>query len=376
MSVFAAALSSALAAGCREQEQIATRTEPHMARELAPEPEPPKPPADLKPGRLIGALLPQGDSTWFFKILGPDAAVAKQSPAVKEFLTKIRIEADKPKYDLPKGWRERPGDSNRFVTLLLDEETPPTELAISRFPGGQDLAENISRWRGQVNLPKLSPEETTKLAQTITTAAGPATWVELVGTYSPSTSAMPPFAGGMGGAGPLRGVGPLAPGAQMPADHPPIGGANGAGAPAAAQTDPRLKYDVPSDWRVGAPSAFVIAAFSIADGSEQLRVTVSEARGSMLDNINRWRVQELQMPPIDEDQMKAAETKLKVDGREAYYVELIGPANPGPQQATFAVVVPQASGMNWFFKMKGDAPLAQRRREQFSKFVSSIRFVE
>ena len=82
------------------------------------------------------------------------------------------------------------------------------------------------------------------------------------------------------------------------------------------------------------------------------------------------------MPPIDEEQMKAAETKLKVDGREAYYVELIGPANPGPQQATFAVVVPQASGMNWFFKMKGDAPLAQRRREQFSKFVSSIRFVE
>ena len=62
-----------------------------MARELEPEPEPPKPPADLKPGRLIGALLPHGDTTWFFKILGPDAAVAKQSPAVKEFLTKIRI---------------------------------------------------------------------------------------------------------------------------------------------------------------------------------------------------------------------------------------------------------------------------------------------
>jgi hypothetical protein len=40
--------------------------------------------------RLIGAFVPYEGATWFFKLLGPDAVVAKQKPAFLEFLKTIK----------------------------------------------------------------------------------------------------------------------------------------------------------------------------------------------------------------------------------------------------------------------------------------------
>jgi hypothetical protein len=40
--------------------------------------------------RLVGAMVPFGGSTWFFKLLGPDAVVAKEKPAFLAFLQTVR----------------------------------------------------------------------------------------------------------------------------------------------------------------------------------------------------------------------------------------------------------------------------------------------
>jgi hypothetical protein len=50
----------------------------------------------LSPGtgpatRLVGAIVPVGNSTWFFKLLGPDAVVAKEKPAFLEMLQSVKI---------------------------------------------------------------------------------------------------------------------------------------------------------------------------------------------------------------------------------------------------------------------------------------------
>lgn len=42
------------------------------------------------PTRIIGAVVPVGGETWFFKLMGPDALVAKEKPAFREFLNTIR----------------------------------------------------------------------------------------------------------------------------------------------------------------------------------------------------------------------------------------------------------------------------------------------
>src|SRR4051812_43352271 len=42
------------------------------------------------PTRLVGAVVPNNGETWFFKLMGPDALVAKEKPAFLEFLRTVR----------------------------------------------------------------------------------------------------------------------------------------------------------------------------------------------------------------------------------------------------------------------------------------------
>jgi len=37
--------------------------------------------------RLLGAILPHGDSTWFVKLMGPEAAVADAKKSFDDFVT-------------------------------------------------------------------------------------------------------------------------------------------------------------------------------------------------------------------------------------------------------------------------------------------------
>jgi len=41
------------------------------------------------PTRLLGAVVPHNGETWFFKLMGPDALVAAQKPAFREFLRTV-----------------------------------------------------------------------------------------------------------------------------------------------------------------------------------------------------------------------------------------------------------------------------------------------
>jgi hypothetical protein len=46
--------------------------------------------ANMVPTRILGAIVPVGSETWFFKMTGPDALVAKEKPAFMEFLKTVR----------------------------------------------------------------------------------------------------------------------------------------------------------------------------------------------------------------------------------------------------------------------------------------------
>jgi hypothetical protein len=45
------------------------------------------------PKRLLGAIVPFGDGTWFFKLLGPDAVVAANRQAFLDFLRTVKPSA-------------------------------------------------------------------------------------------------------------------------------------------------------------------------------------------------------------------------------------------------------------------------------------------
>jgi hypothetical protein len=45
--------------------------------------------------RILGAMIPHGGATWFVKLIGPDALVAKEKPAFMAFLNTIQAPAAK-----------------------------------------------------------------------------------------------------------------------------------------------------------------------------------------------------------------------------------------------------------------------------------------
>jgi hypothetical protein len=320
------------------------------------------------PGRLLAALVPHGGQTWTFKLLGDAEAVGRHAADVRKFVEAVAFERDQPKWTLPPNWRMKtpPGDM-RFATLLVGDENPPLELAVSILPGGQDVAANVNRWRGQMGLPPQSAAEAEKSAATLTTPAGPARWVDVAGEYDPKAS-MAPFAAMAGGMN--------RPSGELPAGHPPLPNIPSVPPAAMSPDDLPVRFQVPAGWRPSPPPQFAVAAFTVGDENEEAVVSVSSASGGLLPNVNRWRSQ-LGLPEVDENALDTLATKMKVAGRDGTLVEIIGLARlGGEQKATYVVMVDEAPGTTWFIKMTGDATVAFREREKFLSFAQSLKFVE
>jgi hypothetical protein len=158
-----------LAAGCAEEEGISHYKVP-------------KPP----PQRLLGAIIPHGDTTWFFKLVGPQPAIANHEKEFKQFIASVRF-PDKPEmpitYNPPEGWREiNSREKTRHQTFALG--TPDSRLELSVTPLGAEgetrsLLKNVNRWRGQLGLPNVTEAELGKLTETIKVAGEAATLVDL-----------------------------------------------------------------------------------------------------------------------------------------------------------------------------------------------------
>jgi hypothetical protein len=162
------------------------------------------------PIRMLGAIVPFGSSTWFFKLTGPDALVANEKPAFLAFLKTLKVStqplsapvnapaapiavapAPAPvaatpapaasdmantavktargpglKWSAPAHWQEKPASSMRKATYGISGPKGAAELAITAFPGdvGGDLP-NLNRWRGQLSLP---PVEEAQYAANVT----------------------------------------------------------------------------------------------------------------------------------------------------------------------------------------------------------------
>jgi hypothetical protein len=323
-----------------------------------------------EPARLLGALLQAGGRTWVFKVSAPKDWVTPHVDAVRKFVESVRFQDAAPIFDVPATWKEEPPGPMRYKTFVIDATTQPhVELAISELPGEQDLAANIQRWRGQLKMPTASNEEALAGVKDLTTPAGPAKWVDLEGVYSPDK--MPPFAGGAmaGGNAPRPGAG------ELPPDHPPLPKVNQGAAPVMARTSPvgsPVKYEAPEEWTPIAPPQFTIAAFEVVDGPKNLRVTISNAQGDQLSNVNRWRVQQLGLPAIDASGLETAITKMKIGDRQGDYIELLGPS--GERQTAIFVGMVAGDEGTWFIKLMGDASVAERQRGNFNRFLASLRF--
>ena len=159
-------------------------------------------PAVTGPTRIIGAIVPIGGTSWFFKMIGPDEVVAGQRETFRNFVAGIRAvtpsspapslsEVADPHagvpgapplrspgpdamnasavapppgqhgftFDTPAGWEPQSTSQFRLASFSVPGDgVPAADVSVSAFPGmaGQDLG-NVNRWRSQVGLGPVDP---------------------------------------------------------------------------------------------------------------------------------------------------------------------------------------------------------------------------
>lgn len=295
---------------------------------------------------MLAAIVLRPSQGWFFKLFGAEEAVNAHTDEFEAFLKSVHFQDDAtPEWSLPDGWTQKPGDQFRYTTLAIDGT--PLEVTVSTLSRG-DVDEtdyvlsNVNRWRGQVGLGNIAPNELPRETKQVELRDGEmATVVDLVGRAKPG--AMPgPFAGGLGAAAPPS----ASPGALSP----------------------QLKYEVPDGWHEEAATGFRKASFRISENGQSAEVSVSDldaAAGDLLPNVNRWREQ-VGLKPTTERDVDEHVASIDVGSHVGQYVEMFGDG-----KATSAVIV-KASGRAWFLKLSGDRPLVEQQRDRFKSFVHSL----
>ena len=304
--------------------------------------------------QLLGAIIPHGKTTWFFKLTGPSVAVSTQMQSFAQFLGSIKF-ADKgaPEWALPEGWEDEPGSQMRFATIRITTAEGPLEMSVIPLPTGDGsfdayLLSNVNRWRGQFGLASIAQDQLAEHARKI--ELGETMWlVKFEGRMKPSDMGMTP------------------PTAKASAPRKPKAVAT-AGRAAAAPFD----CEIPEGWTAGQAGQFQLAVYEVHEGDRQVTISVSIAAGDLAANVNRWR-QQVQLAPLDAADLDKETHKIKVDGQEGTYVEAIGPESAKSRETILGVIV-DAQGQQWFLKLKGDSELAAREKPHFEKFVQSIRF--
>jgi len=306
------------------------------------------------PGVMLGAILPRGEDVWFFKLLGPKEPVVSQAVPFLQLVKSLQFKGGAPKWTLPEGWTENPGNQFRFATLVIENAEVPLEVTVSTLPlAGQELQgyllSNINRWRKQLQLEPLQPEQLETRTVKVEVAEEPAWLVNIEGTLGGDTMRAGPSAGPAASGSGSTAKPPVTPPSNLP-----------------------FTFEIPEGWSPKAAGPMRMAEFAMAEGDRKAVASVSTAGGELLANVNRWRGQ-IGLEPVSKDELEKSLQKLSAGNTQGDYVRLFGEDKSKSPEAILGVVV-NAVGRQWFIKLQGDAELVRRESERFEAFVKSIRF--
>jgi hypothetical protein len=328
--------------------------------------------------RMLAAMIAKGQSVWFLKVSGPEAAIDEIDADFRTFVERINFQEGLPDLNaLPTGWR-RANNANkqfRFASINVDTSAKQLDLSVSQLPLDTDWDEqvkmNVNRWRGQLNLAASEKQWAEAQPISIASADRDGIWVDLLGDPSAATTMMSTALN----PAPER-VAEVA--ENSSADLSNQEGTSGRDSvptqeqPTSPQ-DSRLKFEKPQDWRDGRMSSMRMAAFDAGPEDAPAELTVIPAGGDVRGNVARWlgQVRGGEVPDEVVDRAMSDAKKVDVDGRAAERFFLAG-ENPDEGQAIDATIVPLENGMSLFIKMTGPVQTVTQQAETIGSFLKSL----
>ena len=288
--------------------------------------------------RMIAALVPAGDATWFFKVTASTARAAPRKAEIEAFLGGLKVEGGEVRWALPDGWKEEKGRGDRVATLTFGD----LELSVTKLAGaaGGPLA-NINRWRGQLGLPSLAESE---LAANSVALPGGGLRVDFQGPKKPA----------MGG--------PMSGGASAPPPPPPPSPPEHGEDLDAVRS--LLAYSIPAGWTVN-PRPGPMRLLELRAGEAVVSLTYLQGNaGGLGPNINRWRGQ-VGLAGLDDAAGSA--TPFEFLGNEGHYVELAG------AEKAMLVIFRLGPPFSLFLKMDGAREAVLKEKAAFEAFARSVR---
>ena len=330
--------------GCRERAKIERYRVPKTTKPIAAK-------TATNNDRMLVAMMRQSGRVWFFKVVGPSVRIESLRPTFDTFLKSVQIEKSpeaKPTWNLPTGWVQKAGTGMRFATLDTDSSANPVTIIVSSLRQTLDdwdqyLLSNMNRWRRQLGLGPIRPEE---LSESIKNLQGKeqniwiADIVSLPERKRPATSTTS---------------------VDAAKPHPKT-----ASKQQGFDTS-QLDGKPPEHWKPGPVKGMRKANFSFDRDGKLVEITVIPAGGNMLANVNRWRGQ-IQLPPVSEADLDKSLQPIEADGLTGSYIELFG-----PREAILAAIFAKGQ-TQWFVKLKGDAAVAKNEVAPFKAFSESLKF--
>lgn len=149
-----------------------------------------------------------------------------------------------------------------------------------------------------------------------------------------------------------------------------------------------FSWTLPEGWKPGKGNQFSLAAFALPVEGRPIEVTISQAGGPLLDNINRWLGQVGRSPVSDAGFVEVAKA-TEIDGRKAYRVDLKGEAKPPIQPPMTPKTIDAPSNdaamrvlglaipndqMTIYVKIMGPAEFVEKNEAGFDQFLASLKF--
>jgi hypothetical protein len=303
--------------------------------------------------RMLAAIVPHGERTWYFKLSGPVQEVGEHKAEFRRFVESSQFSdsSDQPLTwtSIPEGWVREHESKLRYATFRLGASGHPLELTV--IPLGKEsgsLLDNVNRWRKQLGLAPAAEADLPKLVEETKVGDGIAKLVDFTGNPSAGGERTPPFAKG-------REIGG---GMARPAGSNPF------------------KFKKPEGWKEAPLAMMSVATFRVVDGERSAEITISPLAGQaggLMANVSRWRSQ-IGLDNASDEQINKDVRNTTVAGMPAHYVELVGPESAGAKRQGILGVVLERGSTTWFIKMRGDSQLVAKEKPNFDAFIQSMKF--